>query len=88
MIADLLDNHIEPERVAQITVEVVHLGLDHPGTIAEYKAPSAARYRFRRGDGMALFDHLLTLAQYPACAKVVARAQSWFTIFQDFLLLC
>jgi hypothetical protein len=75
MIADLLEDHIEPERVGQITAEVVQLGLDHPGTIATCIAPSAARYGFRRGDGIALFDHLLTLAKYPARAEAVEQAR-------------
>jgi predicted transcriptional regulator of viral defense system len=72
MIADLLEDHIEPERVAQITAEIIYQGLEHPSAIAECVAPSAARFGFRRGDGVALLDHLLTLAKYPARAEAVA----------------
>jgi hypothetical protein len=75
MIADLLDDHIEPERVAQITTEVIHKGLDDPSAIVELIGPTAARLGFRRGDGMALLDHLLTVAKYPARAEIAALAR-------------
>ena len=65
MIADLLDDHVEPERVAQITTEVIHQGLDYASAIVELIGPSAAWLGFRRGDGMALFDHLLTVVTGP-----------------------
>jgi hypothetical protein len=64
MIADLLDDHVEPASVAQITAEVVHRVFDYPGTIAERIGPYAVRFGFRQGDGVALLDHLLTLANY------------------------
>jgi hypothetical protein len=76
MIADLLDDHIEPESVAQITAEVIQRVLDYPNSIAESIAPSAARYGFRRGDGVALLDHLLTLANYSDRPKMVSLASS------------
>jgi hypothetical protein len=75
MVADLLDDHIEPESVAQITAEVVQRVFDYPSSIAERIAPSAARYGFRRGDGVALLDHLLTLANYSNRAEMVALAR-------------
>jgi hypothetical protein len=75
MIADLLEDHIEPETVAQITAEVVQRVFDSPSSIAECIAPSAARYGFRRGDGVALLDHLLMLASYSNRAEMVALAR-------------
>ncbi|HYM44995.1 MAG TPA: type IV toxin-antitoxin system AbiEi family antitoxin domain-containing protein [Solirubrobacteraceae bacterium] len=75
MIADLLDDHVEPASVAQITVEVVHRVFDYPGTIAERIAPYAARFGFRRGDGVALLDHLLMLADYSDRKEMVALAR-------------
>ncbi len=72
MIADLLDDHVEPASVAQITAEVVHRVFDYPSTIAECIAPSAARFGFRRGDGVALLDHLLKLANYTDRTEMVA----------------
>jgi hypothetical protein len=75
MIADLLDDHVEPASVAQVTAEVVHRVLDYPNTIAECVAPSAARYGFRRGDGVALLDYLLNLANYGGRLEMVALAR-------------
>ncbi len=74
-IADLLDDHVEPASVAQITVEILQRAFDSPSTIAESIAPSAARLGFRRGDGMALLDHLLKLANYSDRAEMVALAR-------------
>ncbi len=75
MIADLLDDHIEPASVAQITAEVVQRVFDYPSTIAECIASSAARYGFRHGDGVALLDHLLRLANYSDRVEMVALAR-------------
>jgi hypothetical protein len=75
MIADLLADHLEPAVVAQITAEVVHRVLDYPATIAQCIAPVAARFGFRRGDGVALLDHLLLLANSSERAEMVALAR-------------
>lgn len=75
MIADLLGDHVEPAAVAQITAEVVHRVHDYPSTIAHCIAPLAARFGFRRGDGLALLDHLLLLASYPERTEMVALAR-------------
>ena len=75
MIADLLDDHIEQESVAQITVEVVQRVLDSPSSIAACIAPSAGRYGFRRGDGVALLDHLLTMTGYSNRSEIAAMAR-------------
>ncbi len=75
MIADLLDDHVEPAGVAQITAEVVGRVLDYPGVIAECIAPSAPRFGFRRDDGVALLDYLLTLANYSERAEMVVLAR-------------
>jgi hypothetical protein len=75
MVADLLDDHIEPASVAQITAEVLQRELDYPSAIAECIAPSAARYGFGRGDGVALLDYLLTLANYSDRIRMVTLAR-------------
>lgn len=75
MIADLLDDRIEPASVAQITAEVVQRVFDYPSSIAECIAPSAARFGFRRGDGVGLLDHLLALANYSNRPEMVALAR-------------
>jgi hypothetical protein len=75
MIADLLDDHVEPASVAQITAEVVHRMFDYPGSIAEDVAPFAARFGFRRGDGVALLEHLLAIADYSDRDEMIAIAR-------------
>jgi Transcriptional regulator, AbiEi antitoxin len=75
MIADLLADHVEPAVVAQITAEVVHRVLDYPAAIAQCIAPVAARFGFRRGDGVALLDHLLLLANHSERAEMVVLAR-------------
>ena len=62
MIGDLLGDHVDPDSVAQITVEVLDRVLDHPGVVAECLGPYAGRFGFRRGDGVALLDDLLRRA--------------------------
>jgi predicted transcriptional regulator of viral defense system len=61
MIADLLDDHVEPSAVGQIAGEVVGGALGHPGEIATRIAPHAARFDLPPGDGQALLDRLLAL---------------------------
>lgn len=62
MIGDLLGDHVDPDSVAQITVEVLDRVLDHPGVVAECVGPYAGRFGFARGDGVALLDDLLRRA--------------------------
>lgn len=64
MVGDLLGDDVEPTSVAHMTVAVIDGVLDYPGNVAECIAPYASRFGFRRGDGVALLDHLLTLAGY------------------------
>lgn len=76
MVADLLADHIEPSAVGHITAEVIDRVLDYPANIAEQIAPRAARFGFRRGDGVALLDHLLALADYKGRAEALAEARA------------
>lgn len=62
MIGDLLGDHVDPDSVAQITVEVLDRVLDHRGVVAECLGPYAGRFGFARGDGVALLDDLLRRA--------------------------
>ena len=62
MIGDLLGDHVDPDSVAQITVEVLDRVLDHPDVVAECVGPYAGRFGFARGDGVALLDDLLRRA--------------------------
>jgi Transcriptional regulator, AbiEi antitoxin len=64
MIADLLADHVDPESVARITVEVIDRGFEAPPVIADRVGPFAARLGLSRGDGAGLLDELLTLVGY------------------------
>ena len=64
LIGDLLGDNIDPNSVAQITVEVLDRLLESPRVLAESLEPYAARFGFRERDGVALLDHLLSRAQY------------------------
>ena len=75
MIGDLLRDHVDPGSVAQITVEVLDKVLDYPRVVAEILAPHAARFGRKRGDGVAVLDHLLTVAQYPDRERMLAEAR-------------
>lgn len=76
MIGDLLADHVDPSAVAQITAQVVDRAFDYPAVIAERIVPYAASFGFRRGDGTALLDHLLALADYKGRAEALAQARS------------
>jgi hypothetical protein len=76
MIGDLLADHVDPSAVAQITAQVVDRAVDYPAVIAESIAPNAASFGFRRGDGTALLDHLLTVADYDGRTAAMAEARS------------
>jgi predicted transcriptional regulator of viral defense system len=75
MIADLIADHVDPSAVAGITAQVVDDVFDYPAVIAERIAPYAANFGFRRGDGAALLDHLLMLADYKDRPQVMAAAR-------------
>lgn len=74
MIRDLLGDHVDPTQVAQITAEVLDRVFDYPRVVAEQIAPYASRFGLRRGDGVALLGHLLTLVSYRDRAEVLAMA--------------
>jgi putative AbiEi antitoxin of type IV toxin-antitoxin system len=62
MLGDLLADHVEPEAVARITVQVLENVYDYPHVVAEKIAPFAASFGLTPGDGVALLEHLLDLA--------------------------
>jgi Transcriptional regulator, AbiEi antitoxin len=64
MIGDLLADHVDPSAIGQIAVEVIDRVLDDPSVIAQRIAPYAASYGLGRGDGRALLDHLVALADF------------------------
>jgi hypothetical protein len=74
MVRDLLADHVDPMQVGQITAEVVDHVYDYPAVLAETIAPYAARFGLPKGDGIALLDHLLTLAGYRDKEQVLMLA--------------
>ncbi len=62
MIADLLADHIEPEAVARVTVQVLEGIYDYPRVVAEKIAPFASSFGLPEEDGAALLEYLLDLA--------------------------
>lgn len=74
MIGDLLADHVDPDSLAQITVEVLDRALEYPHGVAEALASQAHRFGFRRGDGVALLDDLLRRADYPDRESIIGLA--------------
>jgi len=62
MIGDLLADHVEPEAVARITVQVLENLYDYPRVVAQKIAPFAASFGLAPGDSLALLEYLLDLA--------------------------
>jgi hypothetical protein len=62
MVGDLLADHVDPNAVAQVTVEVLERMLDYPRAVVDDLAPYSTRFGFAAGDGVGLLDHLLQLA--------------------------
>ena len=62
MIDVLLTDHVDPEAIARITVQVLENLHDYPREIALRVAPFAASFGLPSGDGVALLEHLLDLA--------------------------
>ena len=76
MVGDLLADYVDPESVARITAEVVDRVFDYPSVVAEQIAPFAARFGLPRGDGAALLDELLTIANYHDRARMIEQARA------------
>lgn len=68
MVADLLEDHVEPSVVGRIAAEVLGGGLEGAADVARSLTPHAERLGLPRGDGQATLDHLLALAGSPGPA--------------------
>jgi hypothetical protein len=73
--ADLLQQHEDPEAVAQIVAEAIRGVFEYPGTFAEVLGAHASRFGFRRGDGIAVLSWLLTLAGQPDAERWIHEAR-------------
>jgi putative AbiEi antitoxin of type IV toxin-antitoxin system len=74
--ADLLADRDEPEAVAQVVADAIRGAYDYPGTFAETLAPYAARFQFRRDDGLALLRWLVSLAGDPDAPRWLQEAEA------------
>lgn len=63
--SDLLFDNEDPGAVAQIIADSIREVYDYPGTFAGSLARHAARFGFRRGDGIAILKWLLDLVGDP-----------------------
>ena len=72
IVADLLDDHVDPAAVGQIAGGAIDRAFEYPSVIAQHFARHAGRFGFRPGDGAALLDHLLVLAGYKNGTRVMA----------------
>jgi hypothetical protein len=73
----LLREREDPEAVAQIVAESIRRVFDYPGSFAETLAQHAARFGFKRGDGLALLRWFLSLVgDAEADVWMAAAAQS------------
>jgi hypothetical protein len=73
--SDLLWDHEDPEAVAQIIAESIRRAFDYPGIFAAALTPHAARFRFRRGDGLSLLRWLLSMVSESETDKWIDEAK-------------
>ncbi len=81
--ADLLAEREEPGAVAQIVADAIRYVYDYPGTFADALAPHAARFGFRRGDGLAVLRLLLDLAGDPDSERWLDEARAHLARTRD-----
>jgi hypothetical protein len=74
--ADLLDDKEDADAVARVVADGLRAILDYPGTFADALAPYAARFRLRRGDGLALLRRLLDLVGDPDTSRWMEEARA------------
>ena len=74
--SDLLADREEPAAVAQVIGDAIRNAYDYPGTFADALAPHAARYGFRRRDGLALLRFFLDLVGDPNAENWLEEARA------------
>jgi hypothetical protein len=73
--SDLLADREDPEAVAQIVADAIRAAYDYPGAFVDKLAPHAARFRLRRGDGVAMLRWLLDLVGDPETPRWMEEAR-------------
>jgi hypothetical protein len=74
--SDLLFDDEDPGAVAQIVVDSIRKVYDYPGSFSDSLAPHAARFGFRRGDGIAALKWLLDLVGDPETGVWMREARA------------
>jgi predicted transcriptional regulator of viral defense system len=74
--SDLLDDHEDPDGVAQIVVDAIRGNYDYPGVFADSLAAHAARFGLRRGDGLGVMSWLLDLVGDPGRPRWLDEARA------------
>lgn len=72
--SDLLTDREEPSAVAQVITDALRNVYDYPSTIAIALAPHAARFGYRRQDGLALLRFFLDLVGDPEAPQWLREA--------------
>jgi hypothetical protein len=73
--SDLLTDHEDPEAVGHIVADALRNVYDDAGSFVEALAPHAARFGFRRGNGVGVLRWLLDLVGDPETAKWMEHAR-------------
>ena len=76
IVSDLLDDHENPEGVAQIVADAIRGNYDHPGVFADSLAAEASRFGLRRGDGLGVMRWLLDLVGDPGTSRWLDEARA------------
>jgi hypothetical protein len=74
--SDLFYDNADPTAVAHIVSDAMRGVYDYPGPIARALAPHAARFGFRRSDGLAMLDWLTDLVGDP-------ERDFWLSVARD-----
>jgi hypothetical protein len=74
IIGELLEDHVDPDAVAQITSEVLDRALDYPRVLADVLSPFAGRFGLPAGDGLGLMNEFLLRAGNPDRERILADA--------------
>ena len=74
--SDLLDDHEDPEGVAQIVADTIRGNYDYPGAFADSLAAEASRFGLRQGDGLGVMRWLLDLVGDPGTPRWLDEARA------------
>jgi hypothetical protein len=72
--SDLLEDHEDPEAVAQIVADAIRGNYDYPGVFTGSLAAEASRFGLRRGDGLGVMRWLLDLVGDPGAPRWLDEA--------------